>query len=196
MLKSYAYLLPFVSPKDHFYQSLREEIFVKAAKNGILPIVKLCLELGMSPDANFEVSCPLIQACVHEQVEVVRYLIQAGGDSNLFLDYHFVFNDTLLINSFRAGHISVVRCIIEETMALGIQLNTNGLSQKEQEIVAQIQREVENDRRLRASAAVVSKAQGPSLLAADQKADASAGEDDKKTDNRIEENSDALAKSK
>jgi ankyrin repeat protein len=165
------------SLSHHKYNELiNSAMFLSALLRGKREEAKLYIEVGMNPNSiSWNKSCPLLDACIHGDVEIVRLLIKAGGDPNLSLDRikddGTVFYDRPLTHSFKRGHLPVVKCIIEEAMTLGIALSHDGLSQDQIELVARFQQEVEMEHRLKNSTAVIS--QRPSFLADSKQAPAS-----------------------
>lgn len=154
------YLLPYISESEN-YTSVCEKIFESALLKGILEIVKLfIIELKMNSNLILKNRLyPLIMACDVKNVEIARFLIQFGADPNFSLDTMIdgKMYSRPIIHAFKSDCLPLVKCIIEEAMSQGINLNLDGLTQEQQDSVARIHQEVENERRLQVSVSVLAQ---------------------------------------
>lgn len=98
------------------------ETFITAVEEGLLAVVKICIENGMDINTIYppkrnpgESRTALTEAAYRGHIEIVQFLIDSGAD------IHFHCENTSVLNqAARGGHLNIVKLLVDA----GVKLDT------------------------------------------------------------------------
>ncbi|KAI9203274.1 ankyrin repeat-containing domain protein [Polychytrium aggregatum] len=114
--------------KGFVSHALLDELLIRTAQTGRLPVFRLFVEAGGNPNAHLD--SPLCVAAIHGQLSIVRYLLECIPATNVHAQDHFAIR-----KAAESGHLDIVQLLLQHgadasawtSAALGAAVRSNSV---------------------------------------------------------------------